>query len=61
MSNERASSRVTVEYGDSLLARITTQQKAEGYVSLSEFLRQIALQYLNEIEMKKRSMSNAGS
>lgn len=61
MSNERASSRVTVEYGDSLLSRITAQQKAEGYVSLSEFLRQIALQYLNEIDIKKRSMSNASS
>jgi metal-responsive CopG/Arc/MetJ family transcriptional regulator len=61
VSNERASSRVTVEYGDSLLASITAQQKAEGYVSLSEFLRQIVLQYLNEIEMKKRSMNNAGS
>lgn len=53
----REGSRITVEYGADLLERIERRRKAEGYVSLSEFLRQVAMGYLSEMENRNRQLA----
>lgn len=52
-SRGREGTRITVEYGDDLLAKIEEQKAKEGYVSLSEFLRQMAMDYLADIRIKE--------